>query len=347
LQNFTVRSGGVSRAREPTEVSKILWWCTLAPDPHPLDFDWRFDDATVSELVERLGSGRLLLIGCPSIATALAELRRSCWLVDRQPYYEASEFVHASRIDLRYEDLARLDLGVFDAILIDSPWYTDYLATWLAEALHHSAPGGRLLFSLWPMEVRPAASDEAEVMLAKASLVGQPVVEVGALGYKTPTFEIAAAAATGRRLSAHWRRGDLVTVAITKLPVKSLTQPVRAAPPEAIWERFVFDETQIALRVSSKRGQEMPALFELGLSGVLPDVSRRLSLRAEIDLWTSDNLVFRVEGTSHFLLALEEIMKGSDDPGTPTMSPALKLLLSRGVVGSRPFRRKFRWQHFV
>ena len=319
--------------------------CTLIPDPHPLDYDWRFDDPTVSRLVERLNFGRVLLIGCPSVATAFTELGRPCWLVDWQPYYGRSELVRASRVDLRYESLDKLQLGLFDAILIDSPWYVDYLAVWLGEALRHTVPGGQLLFTLWPSDVRPEASDEAGLILVQASTAGRPILERGVLGYQTPRFELASASATGRRLDSNWRRGDLVTISVAELPNNLLVMPTRAGPPPDIWQRFVFDQTQVALRMNSSHSGVEPRLIELVHDSVLPDVSRRLNLRADIDLWTSDNIVFRTEGSSYFLSALERILTDTTSSADPLTSSALNLLRKHNIVASHVFRRKLRWQH--
>ena len=54
--------------------------------PHPLDFDWRFERATIEDLCGLLGGHRrILALGAPSVAEALEHLGFDVTLIDRQP----------------------------------------------------------------------------------------------------------------------------------------------------------------------------------------------------------------------------------------------------------------------
>jgi hypothetical protein len=102
----------------------------IRPDPHPLDFDWRFDTASTESLARRTPKGRTLLLGCPSVAEALARIGREATLIDWQPLPHISKGIEHLRADLRSARLIG-KVGEFDTVILDSPWYTDYLRPWL------------------------------------------------------------------------------------------------------------------------------------------------------------------------------------------------------------------------
>jgi hypothetical protein len=317
----------------------------LPPDPHPLDYDWRFDQATVEELCRRVSDGRTLFVGCPSVARGLAKRDEPCWLIDRQPLFDHSPLISQVEIDLRYSSIQPLSTGMFDNILIDSPWYMDFVFRWIAQSYRHLAPHGRLLFSLWPAEVRPSGFVERQEVLEYASKLGLVTVHERALGYVTPPFERASAAVTGRTLGDNRRRGDLVIVHSSG---RSVAIPAGAEPdpPRACWERFIFGRKQVALRVDTDEPSHSPRLVELTPGGVLPDVSRRLALRQEIDLWTSDNVALKVEGRLSILGALDALASGRTNvPPGPT-SDAINLLLERGIVSLIGIGTGIRWRHY-
>ena len=319
-------------------------WPMLRPDPHPLDFDWRFDATTAESLSQRIPHGRTLLMGCPSVAEALADSGREASLIDRQPLPDLSPRVNHVRVDLRF-DLARNNGRRFDTVVLDSPWYTDYLEPWLEQARRHAAPGGVIMFSLWPPETRLSASEEATQILELAASFGPTHIDRNALRYVTPKFELETASASGQILDDHWRRGDLVTVRVHDLADTILKRPVHANRPKAIWRRYIFDKLQIAVRMSKGSHDQEPALISITKGNVLPDVSRRLEIRHKIDLWTSCNIAFAAEGSRHFVEALDRLAAGSLEGMNELSTKAYHILLDNRVLGRGPFEKLHSWQH--
>lgn len=71
----------------------------VRPDPHPLDFDWRFDAPSIESLARRIPKGRTLLLGCPSVAEAIAGAGQEVTLIDWQPLPNISSDVEHIRAD--------------------------------------------------------------------------------------------------------------------------------------------------------------------------------------------------------------------------------------------------------
>jgi hypothetical protein len=221
-------------------------WSMFRPDPHPLDYDWRFDADTVRNMSLQIPLGRVLMMGCPSVAAALASAGREVSLVDIQPIDPCARIIY-TRADIRFERLHNSP-EQFDTVVIDSPWYIDYLKPWLIQARLCAGFGGLLMFSLWPSDTRPSASDEIKEILSLANSFGSVVIERGVFRYLTPKFEAVAAGAAGRRLGDRWRHGDLVIVRICK-PLGQIANPVaQDRSTNKFWRRYTFDSLQVALR---------------------------------------------------------------------------------------------------
>ena len=57
----------------------------LIASPHPLDFDWRFDEPTIAKLCAAVRGRYVLALGAPSIARRIEASGGRVLLVDRQP----------------------------------------------------------------------------------------------------------------------------------------------------------------------------------------------------------------------------------------------------------------------
>lgn len=145
--------------------------------PHPLDFDWRFTDPTISTLW-RLARDLadpdegIALLGVPSLAVRAAE--REVWhgpilLLDRNTE-EISESM--TSLDARQFDILHDAPPESDAALVfaDPPWYEAESIgfLWCAAAL--CRPGGHVAMGIPPIETRPGILEErARIELAAAA----------------------------------------------------------------------------------------------------------------------------------------------------------------------------------
>ena len=115
------------------------------PEPHPLDFDWRFSSETVIEISKLVSKDEsVLAIGSPSIARYFQQVGREVALVDRQPFQCAE-----TQIVLDINTVPPPVLG-FSTAIVDPPWYPEQFSTWVAWAANCVGAGGTVFALIWP-----------------------------------------------------------------------------------------------------------------------------------------------------------------------------------------------------
>lgn len=259
-------------------------------EPHQLDFDWRFDGAS-QEFLGGLAADfdRILLLGCPSLMKVLDAKNKSGLLVERNPIHLGTR-----GFDVDYRDLRNSELSVsidqrYDAAILDAPWYPLDLCCWIDIALRSVTFGQPIFFVLWPEVTRPDAAIE-HVELKKLLASAGDVAEVGIVSYELPIFERKSIEAAAISVSA--RYGHLFRLIkrtekwfpITRVPVS-----------RGGWKRFTFGQAQIAIRVEAEASSGRDVFRFERKPFVLDSTSRRNPVLGEINVWTSRNLVAKVE----------------------------------------------------
>jgi hypothetical protein len=306
------------------------------PEPHPLDFDWRFT-AAAARLLAGMAARRspALCVGTPSVARLLETGGRDVLLVDRQPFQPVRSKVSA---DPSTDDPLS---SSFSVAVVDPPWYPEVYRRWIAWAAAHVGEGGEILASLWTIETRPGAADERDEVLEWIASWAGVEIEAGALEYLTPAFETAAALARGDAPPvSELRKGDLLLIRQSATPALPPPLNVRES-----WARFVFNDYQLALRV--RAGDTRPArlLSVRGAEGwVWPSVSRRARGREMIDLWSSGNEVATIEGSPEVLRQLRSLIQTD---GAALGHPASEVLrtLACWRLPAGPYQRRMEWMH--
>ena len=291
-------------SRRRTFVHRGIDWLPL---PHPLDFEWRFSGETCAALLVKADAlsrrdQPVALIGTPGLCAHLLEHGP----VGRPFSFLGEDNVVSEELRRRaVREVAEISFtacdadpgpgGTADAVIIDPPWYADYIRPLLRMAAAACRVGGHVLVSLPPEGVRPSARVDRQRTLALAQRLGLRAVtcEPGTLAYDTPFFEWNSLAAVGiGNLPPTWRRGDLVV--FERLAVQ-VAPPVKRRTANA-WEETVVHGVRFRTRataVLTDYGDEPAGLIPIVENDVLPSVSRRDPRRAGVDVWTSGNRVFR------------------------------------------------------
>jgi len=286
--------------------------------PHPLDAEWRFDDATAKALLARAvdltqPGDALLLLGVPTVVLAAARSE-----VARRFVVACEDNVIGAALDIRVAADARFVPAAPEgcaAAIVDPPWYPAVFDALLTQAGAACREGGWVLVGAPSAGVRPTAAEERVASLATAAGAGLSLLaeEADALTYRTPAFELAAMRASG--VSAwlpSWRRGDLLCFRKTGL---GAAQPLPAARP-------AFELTLEGVRLRLIAGPAAPAtpLTPLVPGEVFPSVSARAAGRDRANLWTSGNRAFACDprATLHAMLALA----GQNDLWPKGLDPA-------------------------
>src|SRR6202166_1989333 len=222
------------------------------PVPHPLDFEWRFSRLGAAYLLERLsalGASDLCTVG--STTVALLAVRRG-WsgcvsALDTNGRLLLVTKQLQPQIQTYHVDVTReaLPLVQASAVIIDPPWYEEYMECFLWASSRLCGPNGYVFLTAPSVGTRPGVAAERDLLLAKACLFGlTPIaIESHCVAYETPMFEWNALRAAGVRGSIGcWRRGDLI---VLQRGLEAESGPVRPVPPldQQVWSEGAVGPT--------------------------------------------------------------------------------------------------------
>lgn len=276
---------------------------SLLPLPHPLDYEWRFTADAARSLLNRAVdltpvNAELLLFGTPGLAVEALTLpigRRLAFLAEPNSITDRVRALNLATgsplaIGLCSNGLPRESA---DAVLLDPPWYLDFVRPMLAAAAHACRSGGFLLISLPPDGARPSAEADRQAIFAFAKRLGLVFVEHSplAVGYETPFFERNALAASGICAPPQWRRGDLVVFRKSR----ASTRPAPVSSRRRDWVEVDIGRMRLFIRQDGQGPSNEVGLVSLIDGDILPTVSRRDSRRRAANVWTSGNRIFRTD----------------------------------------------------
>jgi putative N6-adenine methyltransferase len=288
------------------------------PTPHPLDYCWWFDAATVNEivsLVQRLTSPRahVALLGTPTIFNAVtsAHDKRKVSLIDADPLLVNGRNTRAHGREVFLADLTCCDLDIERAniVVADPPWYEAETRAFLWMARQLCDIDGVVLVSAPGEETRPGIAAEWVRMMDWAETLGLALEEHqrGVLSYVSPLFEqnaLIAASVPPPRVA--WRCGNLL-----RFRCVDMCHAERPKVATSIrWCERVFGDVRIRVRQGANRAEwRNPTLKRMTESDILPTVSRRDRRRDFVDVWTTGNRVFRCDGTEVLLNILDAMIQ--------------------------------------
>ncbi|TIS71220.1 MAG: hypothetical protein E5X11_01990 [Mesorhizobium sp.] len=303
------------------------------PQPHPLDFDWRYSAASVQAICGLVSSeATVLSVGTPSVSRYLDLASRDSILVDRQPFQNVSKHIVA--------EVGEVTLKIQKSIaVLDPPWYPAEAKRWLAWAASVVGQGGQILVTLWPEHTRPTARAEREELARWVDGWGI-LDETGiAVDYLSPEFEqVAVRRPGGISSDGDARRGDLVSISVKSEP----TMPPSHIEPGR-WIRFTINDYQLAIRDSPySTGLSTVAQVPGAEGWTWPHVSRRARGRDSIGLWSSQNEVAVASDGHHLIQALRAYLTSEQSPTELFRAyPALE----QWRIPKPPFWRTAEWQH--
>jgi hypothetical protein len=274
------------------------------PLPHPLNYEWRFSDQAAKDLLrlaKRLNrpGDKILLFGTPRIAsTAIAEGFGGpmLFLGENNPVtaaIRAANTAEGGRMTVVTCDTHELTPGEAGVVVLDPPWYMDFIRPMLAAAAAACRFGGHVVVSLPPNGVRPSARDDRTKILYWAHRQGLSLLieDAAQLSYETPFFEANALAAAGvTNVPADWRRGDLVIFRkFSRREVVPSTSSVR----KNRWKEVFIGSMRLFIRTDRVIDSTAePAFRPVAADEIMPTVSRRDPRRHRASLWTSGDRAF-------------------------------------------------------
>lgn len=281
------------------------------PEPHPLDFDWRFADQSIHLIFQELRarcSGDIAVLGAPTIFRYLVDQGISAHLFDKNAavldYFKQRGYETFTELDLLCP--GALPEGRFQCAVADPPWYPEHYEAFIDASRTLLKIGGRLFLSVLPRLTRPDAEEARQTILRYAAERGFGITNIlpSALTYISPPFEEAALKSEGLTLG-HWRTADLFEIE-KKVEIQSATRELRE--PDT-WQNFLLGKVQV--RLLATRSDCRFKLCSDPENWRLRSVSRRSPARMKINVWTSRNLALTVSDTRPLTSALQLLHAGS------------------------------------
>jgi hypothetical protein len=306
----------------------------LFVSPHPLDFDWRFDEPSVTKLCGLLHERNVLALGAPSVARRIEASGGRVLLVDRQPVQHVRNHLIAEVQTLSVPD------GGFDVALVDAPWYPRDLVDWVSAGGRAVGPGGQVLVSVWPPETRPTAAADLSCAIAElrewTDVTELPVN----LTYETPLFELVATSISENEpLARSPRHGRLMRLDVRKRP-----HPTSRARP-VLWHRFFLDGYQLAVRLGPRSSaQKLVVPHPSAKEWLWPYVSARAPGREHIGVWSSAGEVAQVSDPTHLISILQEALETRDSQAFEASLATVPELVG-WKMPRPPYQRVLQWQH--
>ncbi|WP_316226307.1 hypothetical protein [Bradyrhizobium sp. SZCCHNS3052] len=277
---------------------------SLLPLPHPLDYEWRFTPDAARSLLNRAADltpaeGDLLLFGTPGLAIEALTLpigRRLAFLAESNRITDrvlALNRATGSPLSIAFCS-GGLPRESADAVLLDPPWYLDFVRPMLSAAAHACRPGGVVLISLAPTGARPSAETDRHIIVRFARRLGLVVIDHSplAIGYETPFFERNALAAADIYPPPQWRRGDLV---VFRKAYASTRPPPVSSVGRREWREVGIGRMRLFIRRADETNSDEASLTSLVDGDILPTVSRRDPRRPLAKVWTSGNRIFHTD----------------------------------------------------
>jgi hypothetical protein len=273
------------------------------PPPHPLDFEWRFTKRAANELLSVAQTlakpdDRVVLLGTPAVAAVATVApidRATVFIGEDNPITGAvvvMNILNGRPLLVQAcnpQTLLPKEAGV---VIVDPPWYFDFLRPMLAAAASSCRAGGFVLLSLLPIGTRPGAAQERARIIRYLQGLSLEIAEMKerALAYETPFFEANALAAAGlNSIPGDWRRSDLLVLR----KKRSLDRPLVFRAPQKHWHETMVGRMRLFVsRSERKMPLSGPVIQSLLPGDILPSVSRRDSRRRKAQVWTSGNRIF-------------------------------------------------------
>ena len=307
----------------------------MIASPHPLDFDWRFDEHTIVKLCELVRGRNVLAIGAPSVARWIEANGGRVLLVDRQP---AQDVCNQLVGDVRTLDVPE---DCFDVAIVDAPWYPLDFVDWVAAGGRAVRPGGKVLASVWPPETRPgAACDLSKAIAGLHDWAGVTELPIE-LSYEAPPFElIAISISENEALARSPRHGRLV-----RLDVRRHQQRLTYRADPALWHRFFLDGYQLGVRLDLRNAsQSLVVPHPEAKEWLWPYVSARAPGRDRIGIWSSAGEVAQVGDSQHLISVLQEALREANASAFEAALVAAPELIG-WKIPRPPYQKVLEWQH--
>ncbi len=309
-------------------LKKYMGYFDFLKIPHPLDFEWRNSTESLNYLIQQVQeinsvSDKILFLGMPTLfATAcIKDIPQKVTLVEKnRPILRGLETIrnNKERFQIIEADIFKVNpqfIGTYHCVIMDPPWYPPQFFQFMWLASQCVEIGGIVGISLPPINTRPHIDEERikwfsfcqENGLCLENLYSQK------LHYAMPFFEYNAFRAAGiKDILPLWRKGDL---AFFRKVHSNLPARPKFEETKSDWIEKEIDTVRIRVKKEKHKNNAVFKIDHIIKGDILPTVSSRDLRRAEANVWTSGNRIFKVNNTEQFIMLLSS-MKNKVQRGT-------------------------------
>lgn len=215
-------------------------------------------------------------------------------------------------IDIQTEDINFLKCQriKYDIVFLDPPWYLETYFLWLSKATELVSSNGKIIISMFPFLVRPAASEERKKIFNFCRESSKSVLNLPEyLEYDIPTFEKRELECAEIDLRSSWKISDLLILQdITPAP-KSLRQNNINVGYQGWTEFNLFGFRWFISNPLENRSADntMSLISLVGKSAYLDSPSRRNKQLKQANLQSSRGHGFFVADPAKFMEIIDEL----------------------------------------
>lgn len=272
-------------------------------DPHPADYDWRFNQNTINiyvqDIINESVNSKIALLGTKTIFKGLIDNS-----IDTTIFNKSKSILNNFRENGYTKGLIHCDLfepqtdynNIFNLVIADPPWYEEYYNTFIQRSSDFLTIGGKLHLSVLQKMTRPNAIVDREKIIQNATKFGLKLIKIipKYFVYETPNFERNTLKIQNLQCE-NWRISDLFI--FEKVSSEINNEVILPLFDEPMWQEYNIGSKKIKIKnVISQVDNQIFSFESADPNGIIfTDVSRRSPFRKRIDVWTSDNLAFRVK----------------------------------------------------
>lgn len=209
----------------------------------------------------------------------------------------------------------------YDCVFFDPPWYPANYLNWLSTALQLLSENGKVVFSLFPVLLRPTAVKERkEIMDRCRRVAANSFICSGMLEYDIPSFERKELEVEGLILRSNWKTSDMVI--LSGITCHNLMDTNIINEPYIVWHEFMW----LGCRWFLDTSRSFPTVSQLISAPqqklYLKNPSKRNVQLLEVNLLSSKGHGLRVSDPTFFL----SIVQSLQDLDNPSSQVALESL---------------------
>lgn len=280
------------------------------PVEDPLNSQWWFTLNTVELVSQRAaqfaGGKQVGFIGAPTVAHYYQKRFNQGIAFDFDPH--VVDALNSKSTGLAQQRDARDNSPMPSAkscaaVVADPPWYLDLIRSFIRSA-RELIDEGFILCSLPSLLTRPGLVEERETLVSELTKVGFQFVglDLNLLEYQVPPFEAHALRDVEDFAHKPWRRGDLLTLGVTR---NTENLPLSSSSSAPHIERFSKNPEKLRFFLIAAR--EDPTLGRW--IEPVPEFENEISTRRydpeQISLWSSSKKGARIKNGIHIKTALE------------------------------------------